>query len=297
MVLQDIALFKNFIEKNTLREIFIRAYKKSASYAKNPTSIEEYLTSVKAEDVITKGIKLFTANSTFGYDFWQNTSENWLSYLKQGRNFHSYSDCELLIELGGPFNTLRENWDSTKSWKFEDVNVALKRLGLLEDHSEEKEEEFEGPEEDTSDTEDYSGVPEADDELEFFDLSAGSRKKSIRIKKGYASLNFRNKGYRLSFSQEDTKRMKVNMYKYVRLARNKQGDIVLQLHKVENPQQQQINVNYVLRKGSNYYNASINSKDLCTKLKTLLNLTGDYFILKVEELYMDYDKANYKISK
>jgi hypothetical protein len=50
-------------------------------------------------------------------------------------------------------------------------------------------------------------------------------------------------------------------------------------------------------RGGRTVNACINSKDLCGKLKTLLNLAGDYFVLKVEELYMDYEKANYKISK
>ena len=147
------------------------------------------------------------------------------------------------------------------------------------------------------DVDDFSGVPEYDDDLEFFEVSSGSRSKSTRLKANQASLNFRSNSNKLSFNQEATKKIKKNGYKYVRLAKNKQGDIVVQLHKQELPVPNPVNVTFNTNSDGRTVNACINSKDLCGKLKTLLNLTGDYFVLKIEELYMDYEKANYKISK
>lgn len=144
---------------------------------------------------------------------------------------------------------------------------------------------------------DFSGVPEYDDDLEFFEVSSGSRSKSTRLKANQASLNFRSNSNKLSFNQEATKKIKKNGYKYVRLAKNKQGDIVVQLHKQELPIPNPVNICFSTNSDGRTVNACINSKDLCGKLKTLLNLSGDYFVLKIEELYMDYEKANYKISK
>ena len=258
MTIQDIALFKSFIESNTLREIFIRGYRKSAHYSNNPASIEEYLAKVKAEDVIKKGITLFSTNQTFGYDFWQNTSENWIIKLKQGRMGKSYTDYHQLIELEGIFKVLRENWDASKSWLYEDIDKALKRLGLQEDiaeseaecpkespeecpkecpeiQSQEKEEKEKEEEVDTTSTskDDFSGVPEFDDELEFFDISAGSKSHFTRLKKNEASLNFRSNSYKFTFNQELSKKIKDNGYQFVRLGKTKTGDIIIQLHKEE----------------------------------------------------------------
>ena len=161
----------------------------------------------------------------------------------------------------------------------------------------EKPDAIEEEKETLPDVDDFSGVPEYDDDLEFFEVSSGSRSKSTRLKANQASLNFRSNSNKLSFNQEATKKIKKNGYKYVRLAKNKQGDIVVQLHKQELPVPNPVNVTFNTNSDGRTVNACINSKDLCGKLKTLLNLSGDYFVLKIEELYMDYEKANYKISK
>ena len=351
MILQDLALFKEFIEKHTIREIYIRAYKRSVSFAKTSSSIEEFLLNIKPEEAIVGAIKKFTPNETFGYDFWMNTNDNWLIALKHGRMRKSYSNKTGLSTLDGMYKVLRENWDAPKSWLFENVDVALTRMNYIKEESQEEPEEVktftpkfkigdfikgsisgdvckvtgidtehgcylvdddgaidfnkeefwnlikEEPKEELPDVDDFSGVPEADDDLEFFDINSGARSTSTKLKKGQASLNFKHGSYKLTFNQEDTKKIKNNLYKYVRLARNKQGDIVLQLHKVEGLTETPVNITFVSRTGNKYLNAAINSKDLCTKLKTLLNLTGDYFTIKLEELFIDFDKANYKISK
>lgn len=161
----------------------------------------------------------------------------------------------------------------------------------------EKPDAIEEEKETLPDVDDFSGVPEYDDDLEFFEVSSGSRSKSTRLKANQASLNFRSNSNKLSFNQEATKKIKKNGYKYVRLAKNKQGDIVVQLHKQELPVPNPVNVTFNTNSDGRTVNACINSKDLCGKLKTLLNLSGDYFVLKIEELYMDYEKANYKVSK
>lgn len=299
MTIQDIALFKSFIEANTLREIFIRGYRKSAHFSKNPASIEQYLAEVEAEDVIKKGITMFSTNQTFGYDFWQNTSDNWIVKLKQGRMGKSYTDYHKLIELEGVFKVLRENWDAAKSWLYEDVDKTLRRLGLQEDIAESRSKEEVVVEntsnEPTNNKPDFSGVPEFDEELEFFDISAGSKSHSTRLKKNEASLNFRSNSYKFTFNQELSKKIKDNSYQFVRLGKTKTGDIIIQLHKEEgNRMPVRVTFN---NNNSGGFNACINSKDLCTKLKTLLNLTGDLFILKIDILSQNYDKMNFKVSK
>lgn len=147
------------------------------------------------------------------------------------------------------------------------------------------------------DTNDFSGVPEYDEELEFIDVGSGYVRKNKRLKDNQVSLNFRSNSNKLSFNHDATQKINKNQYKYARLAKNKQGDIVVQLHKQELPIPNPVNVIFNTNREGVPVNACINSKDLCAKLKTLLNLTGDYFILNIEELYMDFDKVNYKISK
>lgn len=294
MTLQDIALFKIFIESNTLRDIYLRGYRKSATFSKNPSSVESFLSNVEPEDAISKGITCYSINSHFGFDFWQQANSNWLEFLYNGRKRHSYQDNQKLIELSGMFKVLRENWDAAKAWLYEDIDKALIRLGLMnpEPAGEEVEEK---EEEELPDINDFSGVPEYDDELEFFDVGAGSRCRTNRLRKGQASLNFRSHSFKVTFNQDDSKKLHQNGYKYVRLAKNKQGDIVIQMHKMEGISNNPVSLTFNSYNGNN--NATINSKDLCEKLKVLLDLTGDYFLLKIEELYIGADKANFKISK
>ena len=183
----------------------------------------------------------------------------------------------------------------TEGYKLEDGGIIEFDKGKYWMKIDEKPDTIENEEKDITNP---SGVSEYDnDDLEFFDVSSGSRSKSTRLKANQASLNFRSNSYKLSFNQEATKKIKKNAYKYVRLAKNKQGDIVVQLHKQELPIPNPVNVTFNTNSDGRTVNACINSKDLCGKLKTLLNLTGDYFVLKIEELYMDFDKANYKVTK
>ena len=347
MNLQDLALFKGFIERETLREIYIRGYRRSVTFANNPSSIEKFLSEVKAEDAIKGAIKKFSINETFGFDFWENTNDNWLAHLKQGRTRHSYADPYKLKNLEGWFITLRENWDAAKSWLYEDVDKAFARMGYVVEKGELKKiiqtkfkigdiikgtisgdickvtgidtehtcylvdddgaidfnkEDYwelfkEESKEELPNIEDFSGVPEADDDLEFFELNNKGRKGQKRLAEDEMSLNFRSNSYKIAFNQTITSKIQKNQYKFVRLARNKHGEIVIQLHKVEGLSEKPVKITFNTHADSTAINAVINSKDLCTKLKTLLNLTGDYFTLKIQELYMDFDKANYKISK
>jgi hypothetical protein len=197
---------------------------------------------------------------------------------------------------------------------------ALKRLGLQEDiaeskteclkecpeecpkecseiQSQKKEEKEKEEEADTTSTskDDFSGVPEFDDELEFFDISAGSKSHSTRLKKNEVSLNFRSNSYKFTFNQELSKKIKDNGYQFVRLGKTKTGDIIIQLHKEEG-ERMPVRVTFN-NNNSGGYNSCINSKDMCTKLKTLLNLAGDLFILKIETLSLNIEKANFKITK
>lgn len=135
-------------------------------------------------------------------------------------------------------------------------------------------------------------IYESNEEFEFFDLS---RVNSHKLRKNECSLNLRSNSNVLTMNQDVTKKIYRAMYKYIRLGRTKNNDIIIQLHK--DGSIPSINITFKCSKRSNTTNACINSKDLCEKLKALLDIDDDYSILNMECLSADYYKATYKLSK
>lgn len=130
MNLQEIAIFKRFIGQHELRKNFIKKYRKSIGMTRNPESIEQYLSNVEPEKVITSAVKHFITNEAMGYDFWQSVDISWQAYLHKMRASHTI-EHEDASTLRGYYSALRENWDKDKPWIYDPISVAQLRYGLI----------------------------------------------------------------------------------------------------------------------------------------------------------------------
>lgn len=130
MNLQEIAIFKRFIGQHELRKNFIKKYRKSIGMTRNPESIEQYLSNVEPEKVITSAVKHFITNEAMGYDFWQSVDMSWQAYLHKMRSSHTI-EHEEASTMRGYYSALRENWDKDKPWVYDPISVAKLRYGLI----------------------------------------------------------------------------------------------------------------------------------------------------------------------
>ena len=297
MNIQDIAIFKCFIIENTLRDIFISSYRKSLKMTGNPSSIEAFLSNVEPKDAITNAIKHFTPNSTFGYDFWQNANENWRVFFRKMKSNQSYATMEKMhkeaINLPGYFQKLRENWDSAKPWKYESEHATLVRIGLIDPDSQPEPAAEPPAPADSSVDGGSAAVPSTSDidplaDFDFFDAPSSS---TARLKPGEASLNFNN-CYKLTFNASDTELIENLGMAFARLAKNKSGDICLILNRESGTKLSVSRHSNVQR-----HNVTINSKELTTKIRTLININTEYSILSLGKLQSTEDFIIYKLSK
>ena len=281
MTLKDIAIFKHFIAEKDLRKPFIRVYRASKSFAKLPDSIENYFSNVDPLAAIIAAARVCQPNSTYGYDFWQNLHQEWKQY------YAKYSGLELSEEklptLSGYFHILRENWnDKDKPWRYEQLEDAQGRLGLpIAEKVEVKPEEEPIIEQNKED----------DDELEFFDITPNTKQARYKLMMDEISVTARKQGYRITFNQFVTKEIKDFGSCYACLAKTKTGDIVLQLNKTGG-----VNVNLGYR-DDRTGNTNICAKDLCIKLKTLMNVSTDYFILNIKKVKHTEQVINFILKK
>ena len=133
--------------------------------------------------------------------------------------------------------------------------------------------------------EDDSPDPLAD--FDFFDDILPGQ---YRLKSNEISVNF-NKGHKITFNQIDSKVIRESGLKFLRLAKNKANDICLIINR-----QKGANITNLSGKANNM-NATINSVDICRKLRTLFSLKSDYSILRVEKLQAAQEFIIYKITK
>jgi hypothetical protein len=173
----------------------------------------------------------------------------------------------------------------------EEKNLLMKKLeeeGLKWDETEmaiiplDKEEETDQPLVDFTD--------EEDDPLAEFDFIDDVLPSNYRLKSGEISINF-NKGNKITFNQIDSKVIRESGLKYARLAKNKVGEICLILNN-----QKGSNVTNA-RSGRGNINVTINSSDICGKIKMFFSLKNTYSILQVEKLQATQEFFIYKISK
>ena len=128
-----------------------------------------------------------------------------------------------------------------------------------------------------------------EDPLSDFDFFDDILPGNYRLKSNEISINF-NKGYKITFNQIDSKIIRDSGLKFVRLAKSKDGDICL----IINRQKGATLTNLSGRAGN--MNATINSVDICGKLRTLFNLKSDYSILRVAKLQTTKEFIIYKVT-
>ena len=131
---------------------------------------------------------------------------------------------------------------------------------------------------------------EGDDPLADFDFFDDVLPGQYRLKSNEISVNF-NKGHKITFNQIDSKVIRESGLKFLRLAKNKANDICLIINR-----QKGANITNLSGKANNM-NATINSVDICRKLRTLFSLKSDYSILRVEKLQAAQEFIIYKITK
>lgn len=283
MNLVDIAIFKHYIGCRHIREQFIKNYNHSKKFAGNPQEIESYFSNVEWKDVISKAIKTFVPNSAFGCDFWQDINRDWIYFYKRNIETNgAVKSKDGLDKLNGYFKALRENWDCDKPWRYEEEDVALKRLGLLTEESN----EVEAVEDAT--------IEDPFDDLEFVDLSDSLGNKSTRLKANEGSVNLRNKGYRFLVAQNISELLRGNKMLYCRLATSKSGDLVVQFNKNTDNKSFVAIADSCLDKKRNI---SVNSKLIALYIKQFFNCNEDYFIVSLEQTHITDNFVNYKITK
>lgn len=297
MTLQEIAIFKRFIGQHELRKNFIKKYRKSIGMTRNPESIEKYLSNVEPTKVITSAIKHFITNEAMGYDFWQSVNESWLQYLKKMRSSHTIEQDNPL-NLRGYFSALRENWDKDKSWVYDPISVAQLRYGIITP------EQVGIADDDKKEEQAPADVPEADfgkklteqpDLLADFDFFEPQARQWTRLDRGDASINFRSGSFKITFNKYDSEDAASRNIACAKVSKSKStGDICL-VYAKEGMLQNATRVTYATN-GRTGKNLTINSKDICVKLHTLLNLKQDYTILHVEQLPSTPDYLIFKLS-
>jgi len=289
MTLKEIAIFKHFIADKDLRKPFCKVYRASHDFAKLPVLVEDFFPTVEPLAVILSSMRVCAVNSTFGYDFWQDLHQEWKIYYNKimASNFLSQDDGRL-ERLEGFYSILRENWnDKEKPWRYEDKTTACIRLGLPPIE--------ESPAKDDEPTDTSETVPQEEkapaDPLADFEFLDAPEKQWTRLNRGDASLNFRSGSFKLTFNRYDSDDVYACRMTYVRLAKNKAGDLCLIFSRSNG-----IRITFATS-GRNGKNLTINSKKLTVQIRTLLNITQEYTIIRINGITSQSDYIIYKLSK
>lgn len=291
MTLQEIAIFKRFVGQHELRMNFIKKYRKSIGLTRNPESIEQYLSNVEPEKVITSAVKHFITNEAMGFDFWQSVDMSWQAYLHKMRSSHTI-EHEEVETLRGYFSALRENWDKEKPWVYDPISVAKLRYGLITPEeagiTEETEESVQG---NVNMISEVVEEPEKDDtpdlDIDFVEID-----KTIRVvnglRSGTISVNVRSHSHKISINRIDTKTIRKKQVKYAMVGKIKSGDVVIQF----NNNSKGVKILYT---SDNYYN--VNSRQLVDKFRSMLEITDDLAYLRIEKIAENMDSITYKVTK
>ena len=131
---------------------------------------------------------------------------------------------------------------------------------------------------------------EEDDPLADFDFLDGVLPGNYRLKQNEASLNF-YKSNKITFNRLDSKELKKHGFKFARLAKSKSGEICLIFNNLKGA-----NVTNI-KCGRDNTNVTVNSADICGKIKLLFSLKDTYSILRVEKIQETQEFIIYKITK
>jgi len=130
-----------------------------------------------------------------------------------------------------------------------------------------------------------------DDPLAGFNFLDDVQPVNYRLKPSEVSINF-NKGNKITFNQFDSATIIDSGLKFARLASSKTGDICLILNNNKGA-----NVSNGTQGHGKQKNITINSIDICSKIKTLFSLKEKYSILNVGLLQKTQEFIIYKITK
>lgn len=281
----QIAYFKHFMYDSGIVVPFICNYNKMR-IGSNPKYIEAWLQKASVEDVIMKAFT-FRMNHAYGYDFWKDVDDKWQAYW--GMHEKNFSNLNY-IYLKGTFKILRTNWNNEKYWAKESMYMTYIRMNMTPPDGFVSDEPK--PEEEVK--EEISAAPTTDsqDPLEGFEFFEVDTRVGCRLGSSEASLNFKSGSYKITFNGIISEGIIKADMKFVRLAKSKTGDICFILNKKEGTRLSKSHSN---RNGK--YNISINSKDIATKLKTILNVKSDYCVLMVNRIESSTEYLIYKITK
>ena len=130
------------------------------------------------------------------------------------------------------------------------------------------------------------------DPLADFDFFDEERPQFLRLQENEVSLNFNSGSFRITFNMPVSKEIVKTDMKCARLAKAKSGDICLILNRTQGAR-----VSKSASSNGSRFNTTINSKDICTKLRTLLNVRSDYSVLNITRLPSTTDYIIFKITK
>lgn len=289
MTLQDIAMFKHFLESKGMEKIYIELYKRYRIKT-NPEAIEEFFATADPANVCLSAF-YFVAGSTFGFDYWHYKQNEWDAF--RVNNAEEFPICDVLA-LKGKAIQLRKNYDTMHWWKVQPRFDTAKRLGIELPTTEKaviakayKNQNIrpEVVEELGADEQ----VPDDDPLSDFESIDLSHSDSHVKLKDDEVSFNMRNNGYRLTFNKAVSDEMRNRGgYDYVELMRNKQGDIVVLLNDKRGVS---------FQGNAKKCNCCVSNKMFIINLSVLLGIKEEYTILKIRQIGKTDDYVAYQITK
>ena len=303
MTLKETALFKKFLDEKGMQTMYISMYKKY-KVKSNPESIEAFFNDVSSNTVCTTAF-YFLTNTHFGYDYWNDMQTAFNGYcLSEMKNI---DDNEFNLLRGKAGQYARQNWDSEKFWKPEGRIFAAKRLGIelpLEvlqniinekarqgNLSEEEEDIISKKELAIANQEIFERENHDDKDAILSGFKLIDVKPSRTIHDNEISLNLKNNGGRITFSQKLTEEyLERGCYKYAVLGVNDNGDVALLLNDVQGTP-------VCSTSSRRTKNVTINNKAFCKRLSELLDIKEEYVTLTLVEFRKTPENVAYIINK
>lgn len=276
----QIAYFKHFMCDKGLDRLYLSLYRRAklkgmadGSTEGNPESVEEFFQKTTVNDVIMKAF-YFPMNNQFGFEYWKDLNDKWIGYWVSNKdNFIN----DKYVMLTGTFGILRQNWDNLKHYKVESYDETYARMHMEPPITEEERRVISasGPkEEETEESPDPATILEGFTMVET-ENSIGGRKMKLNT----ASINLRNKGYRISFSVKQSEELRKQGYTKVNLLSKEQTKEIALIfnHKVG------CSISIKKSEAKDSKTLLVNSKDIALYIHKFYGLTKevDYFTLKI----------------
>ena len=308
MKLQEIAMFKTFLEKRGIDKLFVGAYK-NRKRNENPTKVESYLQRAEQNQVMMKAF-YFVVNSERGYDYWYDLQMEFNDYVMDNADKFPMDEIK---SFKGSGRILRKDWDALYIWREQNKIDTANRYGVELPNDEKAAVIFEHirqgcasqAEKELYKTlvpqhidaaeieEDTPSVPESDNNEDDFLGSLESiniiQSRKNRLADGEVSINIRD-GAKITFNQIQSKQLlKYQHLCHVSLAKGKQGQIYI----VFSEKQGDATALYY----EDRISVQVNSTSLVRTLHTLLNLKEKYSIAKIKCASTKLSYVAFEISK